>query len=396
MSCSPQKSTLSSPLKVWLENKKVLNSMLFTMRLNSLTKQSQIQNELTPTPKSSKTQDFTLPKFVSDKTSLLSDEILLHILSKLPESQKNSNALVSKRWFNLLGRLRRSIKLLDWNFLISGRLLVRFPNLVHVDLVNGTLISPRNSGIFCTHKIISFYVNTNIEPKVAFACDNFMLPVSEVDLGLRILANGCPNLRRLLVINASEMGLLSVADECPTLQELELQKCNDQVLRGIAAFQNLQILRLIANVDGFYTSVVSDVGLTILAQGCKRLVKLEMFGCHGSYEGIRAIGQCCQMLEELTFSNHKMEHGWLSALSYCDNLKTLRFLSCKGIDLNPWCYEDIKPCPALERLHLEKSQLQDKHSAKALFLVCQGVREIIFRNCWGLTDDMFTTASFCR
>lgn len=102
------------------------------------------------------------------------------------------------------------------------------------------------------------------------------------------------------------------------------------------------MLRLIANVDGFYSSVVSDVGLTTLAQGYKRsLVKLELSGCEGYYEGIRAIGQCCQMLEELSFCNHKMEDGWLSALPYCENLKTLKSLSCKTIDMNPWSYEDI-------------------------------------------------------
>ncbi|KAI5670225.1 hypothetical protein M9H77_10589 [Catharanthus roseus] len=396
MSCSPQKPNTNSPLKLWLENKKALNNVLFTMRLHSFPKQSHFQNEPILTPKSNKSQDFILPKFVSDKSSLLSDEILLQILSKLPASQRNSNSLVCKRWLNLQGRLVRSIKLLDWNFLTSGRLFVRFPNLVYVDLVNGSLISPRNSGIFCTHKIVAFYADTHVEPKGAFVCEKFLLPSKEVDLGLKNLANGCPNLRRLVVNNASEMGLLSVAEDCPNLQELELYMCNDQVLRGIAAFQNLQILRLIANVDGFYSSVVSDVGLTILAQGCKRLVKLEMSGCEGSYEGIRAIGQCCQMLEELTFCNHKMEEGWLSALSYCENLKTLKFLSCKTIDMNPWSYEDIGFCPTLERLHLEKCLFHDKDSAKALFIVCQGVREIIFRNCWGLNDDMFSTASYCR
>ncbi|KAI7983625.1 F-box protein [Camellia lanceoleosa] len=92
-------------------------------------------------------------------------------------------------------------------------------------------------------------------------------------------------------------------------------------------FQNLQILKLIGFVDGFYGSLVSNIGLTILAQGCKRLAKLELNGCEESYDGIKAIGQCYQMLEELTLINHKMDGGWLSALSYCENLKTLKFQS---------------------------------------------------------------------
>ncbi|KAL0403056.1 UNVERIFIED_CONTAM: F-box protein [Sesamum radiatum] len=192
------------------------------------------------------------------------------------------------------------------------------------------------------------------------------------------------------------MGLLSVAEECPTLQELELHMCNDHVLKGIAACQNLQILKLSGTVDGVYGSLVSDVGLTILAQGCKRLVKLELSGCKGSYEGIRAIGQCCQMLEELTLCNHKMEDGWLLALSYCENLKTLRFTSCKRIGGTPQLDEELGSCPAVESLHLEKCQLRDKRSLSALFHVCRNVRELVLQNCWGLTDDMFSTASVLR
>ncbi|KAL2527037.1 F-box protein [Abeliophyllum distichum] len=397
MSCSPEKPNQNS---IWLKNKKALNHVLFTMRLRSLTPKNQTQNgPLTINPQPTcKIQDFTLINLVSDKTSLLSDEILLNIISRLPKSQRNSNFLVSKRWLNLQGRLMRSIKLLDWDFLISGRLLFRFPNLIHVDLVNGCLISPQNSGIVCTHKIVSFNVGSDIGGKDWFLDERFVLNADEIDEGLRVLANGCPNLRKLAVVNTSEMGLLSLAEECPTLQELELHMCDDQVLRGIAACHNLQILRLIGIVEGFYSysSFVSDVGLTILAQGCKRLVKLELSGCKGSYEGIKAIGQCCQMLEELTLCDHRMEDGWLPALSYCENLKTLRFLSCKRIDCNPGFDEHLGCCPTLDSVHLEKCQLRDKKNLRALFIVCRDVREIVLKNCWGLDDDLFSTASICR
>ena len=68
---------------------------------------------------------------------------------------------------------------------------------------------------------------------------------------------------------------------------------------------------------GYPALGVSDIGLTILAHGCKRLVKLELSGCEGSYDGISAIGRCCLMLEELTFSDHRMDAGWIAGLSYC-------------------------------------------------------------------------------
>lgn len=84
----------------------------------------------------------------------------------------------------------RSIKLLDWDFLVSGRVFIRFPNLIHVDLVNGSLISPGNSGIFCSHELLCSHVDSNSDPKDWFFKERFVLPSDEIDRGLRILASG--------------------------------------------------------------------------------------------------------------------------------------------------------------------------------------------------------------
>ncbi|KAJ1376965.1 Leucine-rich repeat domain superfamily [Sesbania bispinosa] len=368
------------PLKTWLNTKKStesLNHMVLALQLHSLSD-----------PKA-KT---LIPNFTTmDLTLLLSDELLLKILAKLPDSQRNSNSLVCKRWLNLQGRLVRSLKILDWNFVLSGRLIHRFPNLTHVDLVPASFVSPRNASVLLSHRVVSMHVDSGW----CFGDEN-LLPAEAVDNGLKAIASGCPNLRKLEVIGASEAGLVSVGEECSTLQELELQKCNDDVLRGVAACVNLQVLKLIGYVGGFYDSVVSDIGLTILAQGCKRLVKLELSGCEGSFDGIKAIGTCCVMLEELTFVDHRMDDGWLAGLSFCENLKTLRFQSCKVIDPNPGLEEHLGFCPALERLHLHKCQLRDKNSTGAVFSVCRAAREIILQDCWGLDNSVLSLAIICR
>ncbi|KAK3221080.1 hypothetical protein Dsin_015050 [Dipteronia sinensis] len=371
--------------ELWLNNKTTpLKPVLFNIQLPN-----------TKDPKNNSSNNKTLISNFSgsDRTLLLNDDILLRILSKLPVSQLNANSLVCKRWLNLQGRLVRSLKVLDWDFIESGRLISRFPNLSNVDLINGCFVSSRDSAVILSHKLVSLHVDSCIS---SFYNGNLLLHTNIVDRGLTALASGCPNLRRLVVIGSSELGLLSVAEECPTLQELELHKCSDNVLRGIAACENLQILKLVGNMEGFYSSLVSDIGLTILAQGCKRLVKLELSSCEGSFDGIKAIGQCCQMLEELTFSDHRMDGGWLAALSYCENLKTLRFVSCKRIDPTPGPDEYLGCCPALERLHLQKCQLRDKKSVRAMFRVCEAVREVVFQDCWGLDNDVFSFASVCR
>ncbi|KAF8412981.1 hypothetical protein HHK36_000953 [Tetracentron sinense] len=383
----PLKRPVSWP-DLWF-NDKALQHVVFKMQLQSLATEAEekatVETDETLTLDSSRT----------NLTSLLSDELLLRILSNLPESQRNSNSLVCKRWLTLQGRLVRSVKLLDWDFLQSDRLFSRFPNITDVDVVRACIGSPMNSGILLTHKFVSIHLDSVFAP-AGFIREENLLSSDSIDRGLRVLARGCPNLRKLVLIAATETGLSNVAEECPTLQELELHRCTDISLRGISACHNLQILKLIGIVDGFYNSVISDIGLTILAQGCKRLVKLELTGCEGSYDGIKAIGQCCQMLEEFTLCDHRMEGGWISALSFCGNLKTLRLQSCKSIDPSPGQDEHLGSCPTLEELHLQRCQMRDKRSVKALFLVCEAVKEIVFQDCWGLDNDMFSIASTCR
>ncbi|KAF8051432.1 hypothetical protein N665_1726s0004 [Sinapis alba] len=335
--------------------------------------------------------DFDFSKV--DRTLSLPDSLLLRILQKLPDSQSNDVSLVCKRWLNLQGRRLRTLKLLDWEFLSSGKLTSRFPKLTSIDLSNACLNPPRNSGILLCHKSISFHVSSD-----SSNWEENLLPSEVIDRGLMVLGRGSCDLLKLIVINATEFGLLGLAENCSDLQELELRKCNDNLLRGIAACgESLRVLRLVGTVEGLYTSSVSDIGLTILAQGCKRLVKLELSGCEGSFDGIKAIGQCCEVLEELTICDHRMDDGgWIAALSYFGSLKRLRVLSCGKLDPSPGPEKMLRSCPALESLELERSCLNDKEGVRALFKVCDGVKKVLIQDCWGLDDDSFSLAKAFR
>ncbi|RWW14569.1 hypothetical protein BHE74_00023534 [Ensete ventricosum] len=338
---------------------------------------------------------------VADPTATLSDEILLRILAAVPESLRLPASLVCKRWLRVVGRLRRSLTLLDWSLIGRRRLPFRFPDLADLDLVPASFASPSVAPALCRGFVlltvgpVSVAVDTGVDLPVG-EC-RFLEP-ADIDRGLMTVARDCPGLRKLsLVAVASEAGLMSVAGGCNTLQELELHRCSDLSLRPISAFNNLQILRLVASVEGLYRGPgVTDIGLTILAHGCKRLVKLELGGCEGSYDGISAIGRCCMMLEELTISDHRMDAGWVAALSFCVNLKKLRLQSCRRIDIDPGPLEHLGRCPTIETLQMQRCQLRDKRSLQALFMVCEAVRNLRFENCWGLDNDMFGLVSICR
>uniref|UniRef100_A0A1J3HVB7 F-box protein n=1 Tax=Noccaea caerulescens TaxID=107243 RepID=A0A1J3HVB7_NOCCA len=336
--------------------------------------------------------DFDFPDV--DRTLSLPDSLLLKILGKLPEPQNGDCSLVCKRWLNLQGRRVRTMKVFDWDFLLSGKLVSRFPKLTSVDLSNACVNPPRKSGVLLCHKSISFHISSD-STDWDFVERN-LLHSEMVDRGLRVLGRGGCDLLKLVVINATELGLLSLAGDCCDLQELELQKCNDNLLRGIAAFENLRALRLIGTVDGLYSSSVSDIGLTILAQGCKRLVKLELSGCEGSFDGVKAIGQCCELLEDVSICDHRMDDGWIAALSYFESLKTLRISSCTRIDPSPGPEKLLGSCPALESLQLKRCRLSDKEGMRALFKVCDGVKKVHIQDCWGLDDDSFSLAKALR
>lgn len=405
----------------------------------------------------------------ADITASLSDELLLRVLSRLPEDP-NPCCLVCKRWLRLQGMQKTTIKLKEWSFLDSGRLVSRFPNLTDVDLSGAWLTSPaKQSSILFTHRFITIRLGTYAYDP--FSIERFIeeqqLPPSSLDRGLKVLADGCPSLQRLCLIDvrrptynplsfrrreaakteqkvspnddtahtmpltseltpevairdsgshslkegdqgvkkslqplkidpSSEGGLAYLAKKCPTLQELVLNQCTDDSLYAISACQNLQILRLVGTVSGFYHCTFTDIGLTILAKGCSRLVKLELSGCEASYDGIAAIGQCCLMLEELTVSNQGFYEGWIAALFYCSCLKTLRLESCKQIDPIPGPNEHLRHCAALQRLELVRCNLRDKAGFSALMFVAATVKELYFQDCWGLDDETFSLAETCR
>ncbi|XP_039029984.1 F-box protein At5g51380-like [Hibiscus syriacus] len=190
-----------------------------------------------------------------DYTSLLSDELLLNVFSKLPISQHVSNSLVWKRCLYLHGRLLQSLKVTDWSFVTSGRVFIRFPNLTDLDLVRSCIGMSRCSSTILTNTIMSVHVDTG------FTLDGLLeetalLPLNEIDGGLATVAEKYPNLQRLVAIGASEQGLLRIAEECSTLQELELHCGGDLALKALSGIKNLRVVKLIGFIDVLYNSTV--------------------------------------------------------------------------------------------------------------------------------------------
>ncbi|CDY65394.1 hypothetical protein HID58_031454 [Brassica napus] len=268
---------------------------------------------------------------------LLSDQLLLRVFSKLPISHLVSTSLVCKRWLFLHGRLVQSLKLLDWHFLESGRLFARFPALTQIDTVPSSCLRlAPNSGVLLSFKPSSFFSLPISSSTSSTHHDD--LSSDRIHQGLHLIAQKYPNLRRIAVFGASEYGLATLSDTCRNEADSK---------------------------DGW--GVFHDFRGGVRHRANHSSSKLQ----EASYDGIKAIGECCQMLEDLTFHDHRMDAGWLAA--------ALSFF-----------------CPMLQELHLERCHLRNMKSTKSLFLVCGNVRDIVLRNCWGFQDDLFALASLCR
>ncbi|CAM6108743.1 unnamed protein product [Calypogeia fissa] len=485
----------------------------------------------------------------TDITAALSDALLQRILLAIPESARVPCSLVCHRWLRAVGKLQRSLRLLDWQFLESGRLVQRFPNLTDLDLTWACIRDvPRNNSILLAmpQLILPLHPYVTREDKTFSmeACIRSQQVSPEaLDRGLAVLATGCPDLQRLRFVDVSnnhgpggsfsewefvsanekaglqpvhmlrdvsgdgenkagkdgekargdggemvvvrngenavrdesldildqagtrvvkddnadsgmkkagpntdagvkntvgsnlvdavegkntsaptkaggesdgelrkkggqqqgkgsnnqgEAGLVTLAKGCPTLQDLEVHQCTDETITSIVTCQNVQILRLVGTVPGFSNCSFTDVGLTILANRCRRLLRLELSGCEASFAGIAAIGQCCMMLEELTLSSTGFQEGWVAALGYFQSLITLRLESCKYIDRRPGPTEHIKSCQTLEKLQLVCCDLRDRSGLAALLTVCANTRELEYQDCWGLDDESFALAATCK
>ncbi|KAG6548872.1 hypothetical protein Mapa_009634 [Marchantia paleacea] len=492
----------------------------------------------------------------TDITAALSDALLQRILLGVPPASRATCSLVCQRWLRIVDKDRKSLRLLNWAFLESGRLPKRFPDLTYIDLTWACMRDATTRNSIC---ITLSNLDLSLHPQVAEpfsleACIRTQqLAPEALDRGLAVLARGCPELQRLRIVDVGhtqagafsewefvasnqkgtghkadslidvsspnplkatsfkvdndaadvvdhgqvpqqkgignkadavpvdvtasetvqlsnivikpgimkdegfrisrnlhkvdglgvkavaqaalarnattlgvslgpieedvgtprsrrakgikgkgdgdavlELGLLSLAKGCPMLQDLEVHQCTDETISSVVHFPNVQILRLVGTVEGFSHCSFTDVGLTILANKCRRLIRLELIGCEAGYAGISAIGQCCEMLEELTLSSTGFEEGWVAALSYFGCLKTLRLERCKYIDRQPGPIDLLKKCPTLERLQLVCCDLRDRVAFGALLTVCACVKELEFQDCWGLDDETFALTAHCR
>ena len=153
-----------------------------------------------------------------DLTLRLSDELLLWIFCIVQPNYASPYpyyALVCKRWLNLNGRLRTSIKLLDWTFLENGCMESRFPNLTDIDLTPACLSTMDINHDFCNILLalgpnsLSIHLEPSAfdSPSIARYIKKKKILSSRFGEGLKLRAKTFPELQRLRVMDVRKPGV---------------------------------------------------------------------------------------------------------------------------------------------------------------------------------------------
>ncbi|KAG2700128.1 hypothetical protein I3760_07G218800 [Carya illinoinensis] len=95
------------------------------------------------------------------------------------------------------------------------------------------------------------------------------------DVGLKVIARGCPSLKSLSLWNVPSIGdegLCEIANRCHLLEKLDLCQCPK----------------------------ISDKAVLAIAKNCPNLTDLTLESCSIGNEGLQAIGRCCSNLKSIS------------------------------------------------------------------------------------------------
>nr|CAD1844886.1 unnamed protein product [Ananas comosus var. bracteatus] len=332
----------------------------------------------------------------ADLTARLSDELLLRILAALPDHLRGPSSLVSKRWLRLAGRLRRSLTLLEWRFL-HRRLALRFPDLTDLDLVPASFSSSSASTSAAVLNRGPVSVPSSPTPTLPSATAasspgrhrpwsrrcRAELPRSPQALRRRPnrLPVG-PHRRRRWLPHSSGAGAPPMHRSRPP-PHLRIQQPPDpppcRLRRGFLRWARGHRHRphhprpwMQAPRQARARRVRGELRRDLR----NRAVLRDARGAHDLRppDGRRVARRALLLRKP-----QDAEAG-----------------GCRRIDTDPGPIEHLGSCAAIERLQMQRCQLRDRRSLHALFVVCEAAREIVFENCWGLDNEMFSSASICR
>lgn len=243
---------------------------------------------------------------------VLPDECLFEIFRRLPGGRERSSAAcVSKRWLTVLSSVRSSEfyrskttqgqrDIMDVDNAVNNKDLISADEDIEVEC-DGHLTRCVEGKKATDVRLASIAVGTSSRGglgKLSIRGSNSLRGVS--NLGLSVIARGCPSLRVLSLWNVPSIGdegLFEIARECHSLEKLDLCQCPS----------------------------ISNRGLVAIAESCPNLTALTIESCSNiGNESLQAIAKFCPKLQSITIKDCALvgDQGIASLLSSASTVLT--------------------------------------------------------------------------
>ncbi|KAJ7961144.1 F-box/LRR-repeat protein 3 [Quillaja saponaria] len=193
------------------------------------------------------------------------------------------------------------------------RLAINCKNLVELDLSNATELKDREAAAVAQAK--------NLERLWLGRCKLI------TDLGIGCIAVGCRKLRLISLkwcVSVSDLGVNLIAIKCKEIHTLDLSylPITEKCLPSILKLQYLEDLVL----EGCFG--IDEDSLGILKHGCKTLKKLDISSCQNiTHVGLSSLTSGSRFLQQLTLA-----HGSPVTLALTDSLSKLSMLQSIILD----------------------------------------------------------------
>ncbi|KAK6183309.1 hypothetical protein SNE40_010815 [Patella caerulea] len=338
---------------------------------------------------------------------LLSDDIVLKILSYLPSDHLCRCSRVSRQWYEFV-----------WEPFLWTKIVINNKN-INVDKALKILTKRLgyNTPYVC---VILERINLN-------GCEQL------TDKGLQIIAKRCPELRHIGLQgchNVTNAAVFELVSNCVNLEHFDLTGCSSvtcisllegAVSHGTPRHQQQIYLRYLDMTDCFS---LDDEGLGIIAMHCSQLQFLYLRRCvRLTDESMQYLANYCSTLRELSVSDcRKITDLGLRDLSklgdnlrylsvakcdrmsdvgvrylakFCSKLRYLNVRGCEGVSDESLELLSLN-CPRMRSLDVGKCDITDE-GLLVLSQNCPQLRKLSLKSCDSITDKGVVQLSYhCR
>ncbi|XVF08355.1 hypothetical protein REPUB_Repub06bG0219500 [Reevesia pubescens] len=152
------------------------------------------------------------------------------------------------------------------------------------------------------------------------------------DEGLIHIGMGCPKLLELDLYRSEEitdLGILAIAQGCPGLEMINISYCKEITDRSLLSLSKCSRLKMLESRG---CCLITSLGLTAIAVGCKELTKLDIKKCHNIDDsGMLPLAHFSQNLRQINLSHSSVTDVGLLSLASISCLQNITILHLKGL-----------------------------------------------------------------